>query len=84
MQLTVSNRFGLLDIVEDPVDLWDTCKHETLEAAKKCVGERPRLRSDFVSIETLESIEESRAARLAGNCDQYRWMDGFYIRHRNG
>ena len=34
--------------------------------------ERPRSRSGFTSVETLESIEERRAARLARNHDQYR------------
>ena len=28
--------------------------------------------SSFTSVETLDSIEESRAARLAGDNDQYR------------
>ena len=64
-------RFGVLDTLEDPEELWDTYKCETLEAAKECIGERPRLRSGFTSVETLESIEESRAARLAGDQDQY-------------
>ncbi|KAG0730184.1 LINE-1 retrotransposable element ORF2 protein [Chionoecetes opilio] len=41
-------------------------------AAKECIGERPRSRRGFVSTETLEKIEESRAARLAGNRDQHR------------
>ena len=50
----------------------DTFKRETLEAAKECTGERPRSRSGFIPVETLESIEESRAARLAGDYDQYR------------
>ena len=36
------------------------------------LGERPRSRSDFTSVETLESIEESLTARLAGDHDQYR------------
>ncbi|KAG0718661.1 Transposon TX1 uncharacterized protein [Chionoecetes opilio] len=42
------------------------------EAAKECIGQRPRSRRGFVSTETLEKIEESRAARLAGNQDQHR------------
>ncbi|KAG0717717.1 Craniofacial development protein 2 [Chionoecetes opilio] len=48
-----------------------TCAHE-YAAAKECIGERPRSRRGFVSTETLEKIEESRAARLAGNRDQHR------------
>ena len=68
----VSNRFGVLDTLEDLEELWDTFKRETLEAAKECTGEHPRSRRGFTSVETLESIEESRAARLAGDHDQYR------------
>ncbi|KAG0728658.1 hypothetical protein GWK47_003676 [Chionoecetes opilio] len=41
-------------------------------AAKECIGERTRSRRGFVSTETLEKIEESHAARLAGNQDQHR------------
>ncbi|KAG0720366.1 hypothetical protein GWK47_048649 [Chionoecetes opilio] len=55
-----------------PVELWDSFKLETAKAAKECIGERPRSRRGFVSTETLEKIEESRAARLAGNQDQHR------------
>ena len=43
------------------------------------MGERPRSRSGFASVEMLKSIEESHAARLAGNHDQYRALS-----HRNG
>ena len=50
--VTVSNRFGVLDTLEDSEELWDTFKRETLEAAKECIGERPRSRSGFTSFET--------------------------------
>ena len=70
--VTVSNRFEVLDLLEDPVDLWDTFKRETLEAARGCVGWRPRSQGGLASAETLDSIEKSRAARLAGSRDQYR------------
>ena len=36
--VTVSNRFEVLDALEDPVKLWDTFKRETLETARGCVG----------------------------------------------
>ena len=61
-----------VDSLKDLEEQWDTFKPETLEAASECNGERPRSRSGFTSVETLESIEESRAARLAGDHDQYR------------
>ena len=33
--VTVSNRFETLDTLEDPEELWDTLKRETLEAANE-------------------------------------------------
>ncbi|KAG0710377.1 Craniofacial development protein 2 [Chionoecetes opilio] len=59
--VAVSNRFDVLGALGDPVELWDTFKRETLQAAKECIGERPRSRRGFVSTETLEKIEESSA-----------------------
>ena len=76
----VSNQFGALDTLEDSEELWDAFKRETLEAAKECIRERPRSRSGFTSVETLESIEESRTARLAGVHDLKRQIDVFGTR----
>ena len=53
----------MLDTLEDPV---------SLGAAQKCIREHQRSRSGFALSETLESIEESRAARHDGNRDHYR------------
>ena len=39
--VTVPNRFEALDTLEDPEELGDTFKRETLEAAKECIGEHP-------------------------------------------
>ena len=63
--VTVSNRFEVLDALEDSV--WDTFKRKTFEAARGGVGRRPTSQDGFVSAKTLDSIEKSRAARLAGN-----------------
>ena len=60
--VTVSNRFGVLNTLEDHVELWDTFKRDILEAAKECIWECPRSWCGFTTVETLESIEESRAA----------------------
>ena len=70
--VTVTNRFEMLDALEYPVELWNTFKRETLEAARGCVKGRPRSWGGFASAETMDSIEKSRAARLAGSWDQYR------------
>ena len=72
--VAVSNRFGVLDTLEDPEEMWNTFKRETLKVTEECVGERPRSRSGVASEDTLRNIEESRAARLAGDLDHYRTL----------
>ena len=62
----------MLGALDNPVELWNTFKREILEAARGCVRERSRSRGGFVSVETLDSIAKSYAARLAGNQNQYR------------
>ena len=66
--MTVSNRLKVFNALEDPVELWDTFKREPLG----CVWGRQMSRGGFLSAETLNSIEKSRAARLAGSRDHYR------------
>lgn len=60
----------LSSITEDSVDLWDTFKHEPVEAARECIAKRPRIKGGFFSLGTQANIEYSRAASLAGNPDQ--------------
>ena len=72
--VAVSNRFEVLGTLEEPEELWDAFKRETLKAAEECIGERPRSRSGVASREMLENIEESRAARLSGDLDRYRTL----------
>ncbi len=45
--VTVSNRFEVFGTLDNRVELWDAFKRETLQAAKECIGERPRSRSGF-------------------------------------
>ncbi|XP_037781108.1 uncharacterized protein LOC119577605 [Penaeus monodon] len=65
--VTVSNRFEVLGTLQDPAELWDTFKWETLSAAEECLGVRLRRRRHVVLDETLNTIEMSRAARLDGD-----------------
>ena len=46
--------------------------HEVIETTKECIKEWMMSRSSFTLLETLESIEESRAAEHDGNCDQLK------------
>lgn len=61
-----------ISILENPVGLWETFKSETLEVAMECIVKHLRSKGDFISKETVASIEESYTARLAGNHDAYR------------
>ena len=72
--VAISNRFDVLRTVEDPVERWETFKRATLAAADECIGDRPRSGRGFVSRRTLTTIEESRAARLAGSREQHRLL----------
>ena len=54
--VTVLNRFEVLDVLKDLVELWNTFKRETLEAPKGCDKGCPR----------------SRWARFDGDAGQYR------------
>ena len=67
----ISGRFEALEGLRDPVQLWDTFKRNTLEAANECIGEKPRIKESFITSETLAAIEESRRARL--NKSDLRW-----------
>ncbi len=55
--VAVSHRFGVLDTLEDPEEMWDAFKRETLNATEERVGEHPRSRSGVASEETLQNIE---------------------------
>lgn len=70
--MTVSNRFSMLSTFENPVELWETFKRNTFAATGEDIGRHPSLRRGFGSGQTLANIEESHAARLTVNRDQYR------------
>ncbi|XP_076038784.1 uncharacterized protein LOC143023986 [Oratosquilla oratoria] len=47
--ISICNRFDALGSLEDPEELWDTFRRETLKADEECVGERPRSSSGVAS-----------------------------------
>ncbi|KAG0724486.1 hypothetical protein GWK47_040491 [Chionoecetes opilio] len=55
-----SNRFDVLGALGDPVELWDTFKRETLQAAKECIGERRVIFTESleVLVMALEALQE--------------------------
>ncbi|XP_069989471.1 craniofacial development protein 2-like [Penaeus vannamei] len=62
-------RFKTPQCLTDPVLLWDTFKHETLDAAQDTIDVRPRAVQNSISQETLEAKDACSAARLTGDRD---------------
>jgi sorting nexin-29 len=60
----VSERLDRIGNMSDPDRLWEAFKRGTLDAAGVCIPVKPRRKNDFVTTETREIIEASRAARL--------------------
>lgn len=58
---------NVLGTFDDPVELWDTFKKDTLEAEKKCTGEHSKSRGAFAKREALASNQEGRTSRLVRN-----------------
>lgn len=64
--VTVSDQLNKSTTHDDSMKLDDAFKRGTLEAAKECTGQRPRLRGGSAS-----GVTQSRAARIGGDSDQY-------------
>ena len=64
----VCNRFGVLESLENPEEIGDTFKRETLKTAKERIGKCLRSQSGFALVKMLEGNKESRVARLARLC----------------
>lgn len=70
--MAVSNWLRVLETFEDSEGMWDAFEHANLKAAEECPVEHLRSRIAVSSEETMRNIKDSRAARMAGNLDQYR------------
>ena len=68
----VRNRFEVLSNLEDTEALWGNFKNVVTTAARDCLGVKRRKKKSFVTEETLQTIERSRAARLHGDSRTYR------------
>lgn len=70
--MTDLTQLNALNTHENPLELWDAFKCETLQAPREYNGGHPRSESDFASEEAVENTEKSRAPLLAGNRDRCR------------
>ena len=77
----------MLSALEDPVELWDSLKCETLDNAKRCVGGHLRSQGGFTSVVMLDSIEKNHIPWLVENRDQYKALSrrtGILFEEREG
>ena len=68
----LSGHLGGLGALGDPEELWSACKTTVLDVASGCLGTRRRAKKNFVSQGTLDTIDQSRRARLNGRTELFR------------
>ena len=61
-----------LGALGDPEELWSTFKTSVLDVAGGCLGTHRRAKKNFVSQRTLDTIDQSRRARLNGRTELFR------------
>ena len=68
----LSGDFGGLGALGDPEELWSAFKTTILDVAGKCLGTHTRAKKNFISQGTLDTIDQSRRARLNGRAELFR------------
>ena len=58
--------------MEDPEELWSAFKTTVRDVAGGCLGTHRRAKKNFVSQGTLDTIDQSRRARLNGRAELFR------------
>ena len=56
----------------NPEELWSAFKTTVLDVASGCLGTHCRVKKNFVSQMTLDTIDQSRRARLNGRAELFR------------
>ena len=56
----------------DPEELWSVFKTKVLDVAGRCLETRWRVKNNFVSQGTVDTIDQSRRARLNGRAELFR------------
>ena len=68
----LSGDVGDLGALGDPEELWSAFTTTVLDVAGGCLGTHRRVKKNFVSQGTLDTIDQSRRARLHGRAEQFR------------
>ena len=58
--------------MENLEELWSALKITVLDVAGECLGTHRRAKKNFVSQGTLDTIDQSRRARLNGRAELFR------------
>lgn len=53
----------------DPIALWESSRHKTLDATQESIGKCPRTRQNFTLLQILKATDVCRMAHLNGNRD---------------
>ena len=56
----------------DPEELWSAFKTTILDVAGGCLGTHQRVKKNLVSQGTLDTIDQSRRARMNGRAELFR------------
>ena len=73
---------GGLGALGGPEELWSAFKTTVLDVAGGCLGTHRRVKKNFLSQETLDTIDQSRRARLNGRAELFRELRRKTIRAR--
>ena len=68
----LSGDLGGLGALGGPEDLWSAFKTTVLDVAGGCLGTHRRAKKNFVSQGTLDTIAQSRRARLNGRAELFK------------
>ena len=68
----LSGDLGCLGALGDPEELWSAFKTTFVDVAGRCLGTHRRAKKNFVSQGTLDTIVQSRRARLNGRAELFR------------
>ena len=68
----LSRDLGGLGAMGNPEELWSAFKTTVLDVAGGCLGTHHSAKKNFVSQGTLDTIEQSRRARLNGRAELFR------------
>ena len=70
----LSGDLGCLGALGDPEELWSAFKTTVLDVAGGCLGTHRQSKKNFFSQGTLDTIDQSRRARLNGRAELFKQL----------